>query len=158
MSVSLNVQIGSLRFGDAAQTKAKLAETFTERFQGDEIKVSDNQPLTLEVSYNESAGQTLHEQQGGPFGKPTGRTVQSTKIEVKLALKPQAGGAALWNHEFSYDPFGVSVMGKELNDAAARDSIFRTLLFQLSESPVPYFVPRDAPLNVLPGVTAVGGE
>jgi hypothetical protein len=44
-------------------------------------------------------------------------------------------------------------MGQEATDATARDAILRNLLFQLSETPIPYFVPSGKSLSPLPGVT-----
>ena len=70
-----------------------------------------------------------------------------------MELKRRTGGSALWQHEFSYSPMGVTIIGQQATDATARDAILRNLLFQLSETPIPYFVPSSKSLSFLPGVT-----
>lgn len=152
MSVSLNIRVDKLRFGDPGETSTKLAEIFRQRFEGDAISVADDRPMMLNVLYGESEGETLVERKG-IAGPATGRTVQATNVNVKMELKKRAGGPALWQHEFSYSPMGVTIIGQQATDASARDAILRNLLFQLSETPIPYFVPSSKSLSHLPGVT-----
>lgn len=157
MSVSLNIRVEKLRFGDPAETSGKLADIFRQRFESDGISVADDQPIVLNVAYGESEGETLYERKG-IVGPATGRTVQATNVTVKMELKKRAGGPALWQHEFSYSPKGVTIIGKQATDATARDAILRNLLFQLSETPIPYFVPSSKSLSPLPGVTQLGDK
>ena len=98
MSVSLNIRVDKLRFGDPGETATKLADIFRQRFEGDSISVADDQPIVLNVLYGESAGETLVERQG-ISGPATGRTVQATNVNVKMELKKRAGGPALWQHD-----------------------------------------------------------
>lgn len=156
-SVSLELTVDKLRFGTPDETKTKLAEIFQERFKADGITVADNQPLVLKVTYGESAGETLVERQG-IMGPATGRTVQATKVDVKLVLTPRAGGQAVWQHDLAYDPHAVTVRGKEATDAAVHDAILRQLLYQLSFAPIPYYVPQDKSLSPLPGVTVLSDK
>jgi len=152
MSVSLNVHVDKLRFGDPAETSDKLADFFRQRFQGDGIRVEDDRPVVLNVSYGESEGETLHERQG-IVGPATGRTVQATNVNIKMELTSSGGGPALWQHEFSYSPKGVTIFGQQATDSNVRDAILRQTLFQLAETPIPYYVPSNKSLSPLPGVT-----
>lgn len=152
MSVSLNVRVDKLRFGDPAETSGKLADFFRQRFEGDSIRVEDGQPVVLNVVYGESEGETLYERQG-IVGPATGRTVQATNVNVKMELKNSSGGPALWQHEFSYSPKGVTVFNQQATDSNVRDAILRQTLFQLAETPIPYYVPSNKSLSALPGVT-----
>jgi WD40 repeat protein len=156
-SVSLDLTIEKLRFGTEADTKTKLAGIFQERFKADGISVADNQPLVLKIAYSESAGETLTERQG-VFGPSTGRTVQATKVNVKMVLAARAGGQVVWQQDLAHNPHAVSIMGKEATDASVRDAILQQLLYQLSFSPIPYFVPQDKSLSNLPGVTELGEQ
>ena len=90
MSVSLNIRVDKLRFGDPGETATKLADLFRQRFEGDTIAVADDQPIVLNVLYGESAGETLVERQG-ISGPATGRTVQATNVNVKMELKKRDG-------------------------------------------------------------------
>jgi hypothetical protein len=154
-SVSLRINVGKLRHGTADETKQRLAEIFAERFRADEITVAEDQPLVLNVDYSESEGRTLYERQG-ISGPATGRSVQATKVHLKLSLVTKTGAKPFFTDEIEHDPYGVTVIGqKEANEATVRDSIFKQLLFKLSESPIPYFVPREPGLPALPGKTEV---
>jgi hypothetical protein len=75
-----------------------------------------------------------------------------------MELKKSSGGPALWQHEFSYSPKGVTIFGQQATDATTRDAILRQTLFQLAETPVPYFVPSSKSLSPLPGVTEFKGK
>ena len=141
-AVSLDLTADQLRFGTATDTTTKLAEIFQERFHGDGITVADNQPIVLKVTYSESAGETLVERQGF-VGPATGRTVQATKVDVKMVLAASASGTVVWQHDLTYNPHAVTVMGKDATDANVHDAILRQLLYQLSFAPIPYFVPKD---------------
>jgi hypothetical protein len=156
MAVSVKINIERLRFGTAEDTKARLADIFRERFRADGIEVQDDQPVVLTVAYAESEGATLHERQG-LMGPPTGRTVQATSATVKMSLVTREGSRQLWSDEFTYDPRLVTVRDQQVTDATVRDAILKQLLYQLSFTPIPYFVPRDKNLNLLPGSTKIEG-
>jgi WD40 repeat protein len=151
-SVSLEIAVGKLRAGTPEDTQKRLSEIFTERFQGDKISVADGQPLVLKVEYSETEGSTLTERKG-IAGPATGRTVQSTKIHLKMTLVSSDGSESFFTDEIETDPHGVTVISKELNEANVRDSVFRQLLYSLSATPIPYFVPQHEGMSKLPGVT-----
>ncbi|MCA9155133.1 MAG: hypothetical protein KDA38_10125, partial [Planctomycetales bacterium] len=154
-SVSLNLQVGELRYGTEPDTRERLAEIFGKRFDGDKISVADGQPVELKVVYNEAAGETLQERQGF-FGPATGRTVQSTNVSMQLALGLADGSQTFWTDTVVYNPRSVTVRAEEANEATVRDAIFQQLLFTLSETPIPYFVPQAANQTMLPGTTRIG--
>jgi len=151
-SVSLDFDIGQLRFGTKEDTTARLSEIYEERFRADDIAIADGQPIVLKVRYSESEGETMYERKG-IMGPKTGRTVQATNAQIAMTLATRDGSQTFWTHEIAYDPRSVTVRVREANEANVRDSIFRQFLFQLSETPIPYFVPQDAEASQLPGVT-----
>jgi WD40 repeat protein len=155
-SVSLNFDIGQLRFGTKEDTTARLSEIYKERFRADDITIADGQPIVLNVRYSESEGETMYERRG-IMGPKTGRTVQATNAQIAMTLATSDGSQTFWTHEIAYDPRSVTVRAKEANEANVRDSIFRQFLFTLSETPIPYFVPQDAGASQLPGVTKLDG-
>lgn len=154
-AVSLNLQVGELRYGTEPDTRGRLAEIFGKRFDGDKISVAEGQPVELKVVYNETAGETLQERQGF-FGPATGRTVQSTNVSMQLALGLADGSQTFWTDTVVYNPRSVTVRAEEANEATVRDAIFRQLLFTLSETPIPYFVPQASNQTMLPGTTRIG--
>ena len=149
--ISLNIQTSDLRFGSADDTVKRLTEVFRRRFKPDGIEIAANQPLVLNVRYRETAGQTLHEQKR--FSREsTGRTVEATKVHMKMDFTRRGESEPLWSHEFEHDPQFLAIKG-DLNDAAARDSMFSHLLYSLASEPIPYFIPEDSELTQLPGRT-----
>jgi len=156
-SVSLNFDIGQLRFGTKEDTATRLTEMYEKRFRVDDISIADDQPVVLKVGYSESEGETMYERKG-IMGPKTGRTVQATNAQVAMTLATRDGNQTFWAHEIAYDPRSVTVIGKEVNEASVRDSIFRQLIYKLSETPIPYFIPQDAGASQLPGVTRLDGK
>ena len=51
----------------------------------------------------------------------------------------------------------MTIRDQQVTDATTRDAILRQFLYQLSFAPIPYFVPRDKNLNLLPGSTKIEG-
>lgn len=152
-AVSLEIAVGNLRAGTPEDTKQRLAELFTERFQGDKIAVAPGQPLVLKVDYSETEGGVLAERRG-IAGPATGRTVQSTKVMLQMSLASTDGTRAIFSDKIEYDPRLVTVVGKELNESSVRDSIFNHLLYRVTAAPIPYFVPEQAGTSPLPGTTS----
>ena len=155
MSISLDIKVGQLRSGTAQDTSKRLTDIFTTRFEGDKISIADGQPTVLKVEYSESAGRMLQERKG-IGAEATGQTVQSTQVLIKLNLTSRDGGSSFFEHTIDYNPHGVSItQAGGVNEATVRDSVFRQLLFALSEAPIPYFVPQESTLSKLPGVTKI---
>lgn len=123
-SVSLSFDIGQLRFGTKEDTANRLTEMHEGRFSVDDIAIADDQPVVLNVSYSESEGETMYERKG-IMGPKTGRTVQATNAKIAMTLATRSGNQMFWSHEIAYDPRSVTVIGKEVNEASVRDSIFR---------------------------------
>lgn len=151
--ISLEIQLGELRFGSTGETIGRLTKVFRERLEPDGIVLADDQPLILAVDYSESAGTTLSEDsRNGP--NTTGRKVEATKTHLKMKVFSRGRDTPLWSHEFAHDPKIVTIIGNaERNSASARDASFQQLLYALGSQPLPYFIPRDEMLSQLPGTS-----
>jgi hypothetical protein len=99
----------------------------------------------------------LHEREG-IAGPATGRTVQATNIEIAMELRAGGQQQVLWSDQITYAPRSVIIRGEEANESTARDSIFRMLLYKLSETAIPYFVSQGDGTTILPGVTVLNDE
>ena len=116
-----------------------------------QVMLAEDQPVTLEVSYAEAAGQKLEERQGGSIlrpGTPTGRSVQATHVTLKLSLKD--GKREVWEHEIDIDPKFLIVRG-DGSAEATRESSIGMLGIRLASLPLPYFIPKDKGMSSLPG-------
>jgi len=159
-AVSLKVEVGKVRFGTPAGTRDELIKALTERLDAEGIEVAEGKPTVLHVRYTEAAGETLQEMKGnGPLpgfggGTPTGRTVQATKASCDLAWEVAASKKPLWSDHMDFDPRNLMVRG-EASDAKAREAVFGMIRGGLAGKLLPYFIPKDAALATLPGVTVM---
>jgi hypothetical protein len=130
-----------------------------ERLADDGLEVSDDGATAVAVQWKEMAGKTLQEVQGGtPFrggGTPTGRTVQSTAGELQIKWTSKDGKTNIYEHTLHLDPSMLTIRDPgEVTDDKARQQVFAILKRQLSGLPMPYFVPNDKSLAVLPMTTS----
>ncbi|OAI56641.1 hypothetical protein AYO47_02020 [Planctomyces sp. SCGC AG-212-M04] len=152
--VKLDVKVGAVRFQKPEETKAAIESALTERLSIDGLEVSPAGTTVLAVQYQESAGKVLQEVQGGTVfggGTPTGRTVQSTAGDVKISWTSADKKTKVFEQNFSLDPGYLRISdSKELTEEKARGQVFEILKRQLADLPLPYFVPNDKSLSVLP--------
>ena len=159
-AVSLKVEVGKVRFGTPEGTREQILKALTERLDADGIEVADGQPTVLHARYSEAAGETLREMtSNGPLpgfgrGTPTGRTVQATKAACDLAWEVSGSKKPLWTDHLDFDPKNLMVQG-EATDAKAREAVFGTVRGGLTGRLLPYFLPKDAAVASLPGVTVM---
>ncbi len=157
--VKVVVEVAEVRFGKPNEAKAQIERALEERLADDGLEVGDDGPTTLKVQYKESAGKMLQEVKGGnPIqggGVPTGRSIQSTAGELKISWTSTDGKTPIFSDVINLDPNRLVILDKgEVNDAKAREQVFAILKIQLAGLSMPYFVPTDKSLVVLPMVTA----
>jgi hypothetical protein len=156
--VKITVKVGEVRFGKPDEARQSIETVLAERLADDGLEVSDDGSTSLSVQYKETAGKTLQEVKGGtPFkggGVPTGKTVQSTAAEVVIHWTSKDGKTAIYDHTLNLDPSMLTIRDKgEVTDEKARQQVFAILKIQLAGLPMPYFVPKDKSLAVLPMTT-----
>jgi hypothetical protein len=105
------------------------------------------------------AGQTLQEVKGGtPFGRggtPTGRSVQSTAGELVIKWTSKDGKTKIYEHTVKLDPSTLFIRDQgDVTPEKARQQVFEILKRQLAGLPMPYFVPTDKSLAMLPLTTS----
>ena len=120
----------------------------------DGLEVSPTGTTVLAVQYQETAGKVLQEVQGGTIfggGTPTGRSVQSTAGDVKISWTSADKKTKVFEQNMTLDPNRLRISGAtELTEEKARGQVFEILKRQLADLPLPYFVPNDKSLSVLP--------
>ena len=153
-SVELKMNVGAVRFGTPDETKKMLTELITERLAGDGIDVKDQSDTVVQVTYNEAAGAELDIVKGnGPGllrGTPTGQKVQTTKGAVQIVWKSRDGKDTLWTGEVALDPKFMTFRTGEVNAEAARKGMLDMIKYQLAGLPIPYFIPVDKSVSLLP--------
>jgi hypothetical protein len=168
-ALTLELEIGKLRGGTVEETRDVLAEAVARALAERNIELADDQPVVLALRYEEQEGEQLEElaRERGPGGIPvspfnphakgTGRTLKATQMHCELDLK--LDGKSLWSSKIDLDPHSVIIRGKDFTDAAARESALQMVAVRLAYQPLPYFLPADPALTLLPGVTKLkGGE
>jgi len=159
-AVSLKVEVGKVRFGTPEGTRAEILKALTERLEAEGIEVAEGRPTVLHARYTEAAGETLQVvRSNGPLpgfggGTPTGQTVQATKAACDLTWEVAGGKKTLWADHMDFDPRNLMVRG-EASDAKAREAVFGMIRGGLTGRLLPYFIPKDAALATLPGVTVM---
>lgn len=152
--VSVSAEFGSPLAGDAAQTASVITEALRRRLGRDGIDVSDGSSATFTLKLSEKAGDSLpiYERQSRfDFrGNNTGRTATERigSLMVELTIKGQ--DAPLWRESLQ------AVSGRsfqaEINDASIRKSMLESLIHQMQQLYLPYFIPEDEQELALPVV------
>lgn len=159
-SVELKMSVGAVRFGTPDETKKMLSDLMTERLAGDGIDVKDQSDTVMHVTYTESAGEELDVVKGnGPGGllrgTPTGQKIKTTKGAVQIVWKSKDGKETFWSGEVALDPKFMTLKQGEVNDEGARKGMLSMIQLQLSGMPIPYFIPADKSLSLLPAVSEI---
>jgi hypothetical protein len=156
--VKVTVKVGEVRFGKPEDAKTSIETVLAERLADDGLEVSDDGSTLMAVQYKESAGKTLQERKGGtPFGGGvlTGRSVQSTAGELVIKWTSKDGKTKIYEHTLNLDPSLLIIRDPgEVTDEKARQQVFNILKLQLAGLSMPYFVPNDKALAVLPMTTS----
>ena len=157
--VKLTVKVGEVRFGKPDEARQSLETVLAERLADDGLEVADDGSTVMAIQYKETVGKTLQEVKGGtPFrggGVPTGRTVQSTAGELSIKWTSKDGKTKIYEHTVHLDPSLLTIRDtSEATDEKARQQVFAILKVQLAGLPMPYFVPQDKTLAVLPVSTS----
>lgn len=156
--VKVNVKVGQVRFGKPDEAKTSIETVLAERLADDGLEVSDEGSTVMAVQYKEAAGKVLQETKGGtPFGGgvPTGRSVQSTAGELQIKWTSKDGKTKIYEQTLNLDPSLLIIRDPgEITDEKARQQVFNILKVQLAGLPMPYFVPQDKTLAVLPMTTS----
>lgn len=155
--VKLIVKVNEVRFGTPAEAQQSIENALAERLAEDGLEVDEGGATILAVQYKEGVGSTLQEFTGGNRfgvgGTATGRSVQSTAAELKLKWTSKDRKTKIYEHVENLDPGFLSVRD-ELTEEKVREQVFNILKLRLAQLPMPYFVPNDKDLAVLPMTTA----
>ena len=161
--VKVTVKVGEVRFGTPDEARKSIETVLAEAAPSadDGLEVSDDGSTSLSVQYKETAGKTLQGSEGGArlskgAVSPTGeKTVQSTAAEVVIHWTSKDGKTGIYDHTLNLDPSMLTIRDQGgVTDEKVRQQVFAILKIQLAGLPMPYFVPQDKSLAVLPMTTS----
>ncbi len=155
-SVSMEFSPGPLRFMAADQMAQVLGQPLAERMKSFGIKVAANQPTVLYLKYQEQTGDQLQVvEKRTPFdfrGTPTGQSVNETKYQLEIGWKQSGTDRILWKTT-SQGSTGRSSNSPNISDQSIHQEMVDRLKRQLSSLMVPYFIPEDDSVSLLPVIS-----
>tara|TARA_R110002095_G_scaffold124835_2_gene108368 strand:- start:4674 stop:6968 length:2295 start_codon:yes stop_codon:yes gene_type:complete len=153
--VSIEVDTGNLKFGNSDEVKTILADVIQKRLELDGFEVAADQPIVFKIDYQEQDGNKLQMTKrgqptpGNPLGRtPTGETLQATAAVFKLSWIEKATNKTLWSKEALVNPRFIAL--RDATEEAARKQMFERLQNRLMAESIPYFIPQNKNLTLLP--------
>ncbi len=153
--VSIDVNIGDVKFGNIEEVKPIIEDVIKQRLEAEGFKVTLNQPIILKIEYHEQDGNKLQLTKrgkptpGNPLGRTaTGKTIQSTAAAFKLSWIDVQSKKSLWTKEAEVNP--RFLMLRNANAESARKQMFQKIQRRLMSENIPYFIPKDESLSILP--------
>ena len=82
------------------------------------------------------------------MAKPTGKTIQATAAVFKISWIDQLSQKILWSKESLVNPRFLIL--RDATAEEARKQMFEALQSRLMAESIPYFIPKDKNLSILP--------
>lgn len=153
--VSIEVDTGKLKFGNADDVKLILADVIQTRLENEGFEVAPDQPIVFKIEYQEQDGNKLRMSKrgpptrGNPLGRtPTGKTLQTTAAAFKLSWIEKASKRTLWSKQALVNP-RIMIL-RDSTEEGAQKQMFNRLQNRLMAESIPYFIPKDKKLSNLP--------
>ncbi|WP_417381422.1 hypothetical protein [Gimesia sp.] len=153
--VSLEVNVGNIKFGKPDEVKSILSDVITQRLKTEGFQVAADQPIVFKIEYQEQAGNTLQLAKNvkrtaeNPLGQvATGQTLETTAALFELSWIDQETQKTLWSNKVAINPSVLFL--KNATAEAARTKMFENLQSRLLAEFIPYFIPKDDKLKMLP--------
>ncbi|WP_339727427.1 hypothetical protein [uncultured Gimesia sp.] len=157
--VSVDVNIGDVKFSNADEVKTILNDVIQQRLESEGFQVVPDQPIVFRIEYQEQDGHKLQLTKrdksvpGNPLRrKATGKTLQSTAATFKLSWVDKPSNKILWSNQALVNPRFLILRGAATAEAA-RKKMFEELQNRLMAESIPYFIPKQKTLSMLPGET-----
>lgn len=150
MQVSIDVNIGDVKFANVEEVKSIIEDVIKQRLEAEGFKVTPDQPIVLKLEYHEQAGNKLKlTKPGNPLGRTAaGKTLQATGAAFKIAWIDTQNQKTLWSKEAAINPRFLIL--RDATAEAARNEMFKALQSRLMAESIPYFIPKDKNLKLLP--------
>lgn len=153
--VSIEVNIGDVKSGNVGEVKSILEEVIKQRLEAEGFKVVLDQPVVLKLEYHEQDGNKLKitksgsPPSGNPSGQtPNGKTIQATGAAFNISWIDTQTQKTLWSKEALVDPRFLIL--QDPTAEKAREQMFKELQSRLMAESIPYFIPKDKNLSILP--------
>jgi hypothetical protein len=140
--LSIEVNLGQLRFAQIDQVGAELHTALKERLEQFGIRVQPGQSSVIRIEYAEAAGQTKEVVTGTPFARQrTGINLTESRGTLRLTLTAEGSDTPYWESSGNADAAGV-IRG-DLTDAQLRKEMFERIIMQIDRIAIPNYIPRD---------------
>ncbi|WP_299461315.1 hypothetical protein [uncultured Gimesia sp.] len=153
--VSIEVNIGDVKFGNVDEVKSIIEDVIQQRLEAEGFKVAPDQPVVLKLEYHEQDGNKLKLMKPGsptpenPSGRTeTGKTLQATGAAFKITWIDTQTQQTLWSKEAAVNPRFLIL--RDATAEEARKQMFEALQSRLMAESIPYFIPKDKNLSILP--------
>lgn len=135
-SMSVEINMGQVRFADPTQTRAALLEAIRKGLEARQLSIADNQPVKLVVNYvEEDDGQKKVRGSGGVT------EVADTSINVAVELRINGQAEPLWNDRL-HSSTGI-IVDSELTPQAFRNENFESAIGFLGSLSFPSRISSD---------------
>jgi len=156
--VSIDVKIAKVKFSNEEEVKSILRDVIRQRLESEGFKVVPNQPIVFKLEYGEQEGNKLQMTKrgkptpGNPLGRTaTGQSLQTTAAAFKLSWIEKKTKRTLWTKQALVNPRFLIL--RDATAEEARKQMFEGLQNRLMAESIPYFIPHDKNLSMLPGET-----
>ncbi len=146
LSLSLQVDVGALRFAEVAATRTALEAAWTKRLSAMQLKVADGQPVTLRIAYSESAGKVGRVTTTARVATPP--MLADTEGRMELSLVVRQSEPPCWSQK-TQSTSGM-FLSEEPTEANLRQQTFQSVLNSIERLTPPCNIDKDGKTTGLP--------
>ena len=143
-SVSVQCNVGEVRFADAAQTKSTIMESFKTRLAQNELSIAENQAVSIVIEYAEKAGGQKRIR--GFFGRvsaeATETVVEDTVITLNVEMRVAGRAEPIWKDQLE-SASGLIIDAEELTPQAFRNENFERVRSGIARMTFPTRISKD---------------
>lgn len=152
-AVSLVVEVTDAR-GDVEETRSQLLAALRQRVELDGFQVtSEPQAVSFQLRMSEAAGKVMPLfEQKGPLriqGEYTGQNLTEAKGAAVLEIMHKGKSEPLWSQAITAQS-ATDYRGGKVDDQVVRQSMIDSLLDNLRQAPMSYFIPTKTSFSALP--------
>ncbi len=140
--VAIEVAVDSVHTGSKDEIQTQLEELWTEKLEELDFVVKEGAALKLHYDYRDLKGKDLTE-------RSTNRTIPSTAIQARIQWLQGSSKKPLWEFEKQFE-LRLVFLDKEGSAETVREKTIEEYLAELKQQSIPYLIPNDKELPMLP--------
>jgi hypothetical protein len=152
--VSISVDVGEIRFAAAEQVRSQLGQAIASAFSANGIPVAEGQPIQLRAVYREAQGEVVQYSEGHPllpsarYSQGASSAARETVGTLELSLNVQEQSRPVW--ELKLTKGASYTLSGSATEERIRTGMFETILNEIAQADLPYFVPEKPEHVALP--------